>query len=358
MNEVVKSVGGLEVVQQQSCENLEEALEFARKLGVVEDEEEIIGRENLDAEKRKVRITTQRKMVVVKPPRGVASDDVHLCSNLASVRMAFDKVHHSPVFGSPTSSKHERVLLQEFASGVEYAVDVVCKDGERKVAALWRYDKRSANGAPFVYFGTELVSAAENEKEVERAVCEYVFKALEALSVRWGISHVEVIADEVDGRIRVRLVEVNCRQHNTDFSPLTNACIGYGALDMVLAAHLGGDEHYNYPPDMERFRLNWDSVPTMPSIRAKGAILHFVSYVEGKISRIRHDVLEEIEGLDSVMDMHIYPQFLEEGNEISKTVDIRSDTGWAHLMNDDEIEFRRDYDRIVELMKDMFVVEE
>ncbi len=127
---------------------------------------------------------------------------------------------------------------------------------------------------------------------------------------------------------------------------------------MVLAAHLGGDEHYNYPHEMVRFRLAWDSVPTMPSIRAKGAILHFVSYVEGKISRIRHDVLEEIEGLDSVMDMHVYPQFLEEGNEISKTVDIRSDTGWAHLMNDDEIAFRHDYDRIVELMKDMFEVEE
>ncbi len=209
MNEVVKSVGGLEVVQQQSCKNLNEALEFARDLGVVEDEEEVEKQENLGPQKREDDSATQRKMVVVKPLRGVASDDVHLCSNLASVRMAFNKVHQSPVFGSPTASKHERVLLQEFASGVEYAVDVVCKDGERKVAALWRYDKRAANGAPFVYFGTELVSAAEKESEVERAVCEYVFEALDALGVRWGISHVEVIADEIDGRIRVRLVEVN-----------------------------------------------------------------------------------------------------------------------------------------------------
>lgn len=148
------------------------------------------------------------------------------------------------------------------------------------------------------------------------------------------------------------------RQHNTDFSPLTNACVGYNALDMVLAAHLGGDEESSYPPDTQRFRLQWDSLPVYPRTRAYGAILHFVSHVEGTISRIRHDVLEEIEGLPSVMDMHVYPQFLEVGNEIQKTIDIRSDTGWAHLMNDDKEEFRRDYQRLVELMKEMFEVVE
>ena len=27
-----------------------------------------------------------------------------------------------------------------------------------------------------------------------------------------------------------RLIEVNCRQHNTDFAPMTNACIGYNGM--------------------------------------------------------------------------------------------------------------------------------
>ena len=48
------------------------------------------------------------------------------------------------------------VLVQEWIEGVEYAVDTVSRDGEHKVTAMWRYDKRPVNGGPFVYFCTEL----------------------------------------------------------------------------------------------------------------------------------------------------------------------------------------------------------
>jgi len=326
MNKVVSEVGGLDVVEQKSCHTIEEAEAFAIKLGLGED-------------------ANDDGCLVVKPLRGVASDDVHLCSNLPSLRKAFHKILNSPIFGSPKEAKHEQVLVQEFAEGIEYAVDVVCRDGERKVAALWRYDKRAINSAPFVYYATELASIS-NEC-VEQEVCSYVFKALDALGVRWGLSHVEVIVGTSrTGETQIRLVEVNCRQHNTDFMPLANACMGYNALDMVLAAYLGDGEG-----------PLWESIPTLPTKNAYGAIVHFVSHVEGIISRIRFEVLEEIEDLPSVMDLHVYPQFMEVGNHISKTIDIRSDTGWAHIMNDDESEFRGDYSRIVELMKDMFEVE-
>jgi len=79
--------------------------------------------------------------------------------------------------------------------------------------------------------------------------------------------------------------------------------------------------------------------------------------VEGTISCINYNVLDEVNSLPSVMDMHVYPQILEVGNEIRKTVDIRRDTGWAHLMNDGKDEFQRDYERLVELMENMFEVE-
>lgn len=341
-NQMVQDAG-LDTVKQKSCKSLKEAEEFATSLGL-ED-----GAENAST------------MVVVKPLRGVASDDVHLCSDMASLRAAFNKIYQSAVFGSATSSKHENVLVQEFATGTEYAIDVVCKDGERKVAALWKYDKRAVNDAPFVYFSTQLVAAVG--EDVEQAVCEYVFNALDALGIRWGLHHVEVIVEKTStDTIRVRLVEVNCRQHNTDFRPLTNAVVGYNALDMTLTAYLGdgSDSQQNkhqYPLETEHLRLKWNTLPTLPSTLAYGAIVHFVSFVEGTISRIRFDILNEMEELDSVMDMEVYPQFLEVGNEIEKTKDIRTDTGWAHIMNDDKIKFQADYQRLVELMAEMFEVE-
>ena len=349
MNQMVEKAG-LDVVKQKSCKTLEEAEEFASGLGLKENS------------------NNTSPMVVVKPLRGVASDDVHLCSDMSSLRTAFNKIYQSAVFGSSTSSKHEEVLVQEFADGTEYAIDVVCKDGERKVAALWKYDKRSVNDAPFVYFSTQLVCAVNENgttdgKEVEQAVCEYVFKSLDALGIQWGMHHVEVIVENTDTQaIRVRLVEVNCRQHNTDFRPLTNAVVGYNALDMTLSAYLGdGSEQHSsnheYPIETEHPRVKWNKLPALPSTLARGAIVHFVSFVEGTISKIRFDILNEMEELDSVMDMEVYPQFLKEGNEIQKTIDIRTDTGWAHLMNDDEAKFHSDYQRLVELMAVMFEVE-
>ncbi|KAL7449385.1 hypothetical protein ACHAWC_001451 [Mediolabrus comicus] len=353
MNKVV-SKAGLDVVKQKSCKKLEEAEEFAKELGLD------------DAAPRSSEATNTSTLVVVKPHRGVASDDVHLCSNMESLREAFTKIHSSPVFGSSTSAKHKSVLVQEFARGTEYAIDVVCRDGERKVAALWKYDKRSVNGAPFVYYATKLIPAAGegSNKDVEEAVCNYVFDALEALDIRWGLSHVEVIVSPNDTNapdpIRV-LVEVNCRQHNTDFIPLTNACVGYNALDMVLAAYLGEDDEptssHQYPAEAAHLRLPWREIPQLPTTRAHGAIIHFVSHVRGKISRINYDILQEMEDLPSVMDLTVYPQFMEVGNVIEKTIDIRSDSGWAHLMNDDEEEFQRDYNRLIELQKEMFEVE-
>ena len=44
-------------------------------------------------------------------------------------------------------------LCQEFLSGTEFVIDGVSRDGVYKVTAIWEYDKRSVNGANFVYFG-------------------------------------------------------------------------------------------------------------------------------------------------------------------------------------------------------------
>jgi len=101
MNQVVGDAG-LDVVKQQSCETLEEAEDFARGLGLSEDSD-------------------SSTLVVVKPLRGVASDDVFLCQDLPSLRKAFTKILHSPIFGSSTAAKHEKVLIQEFITGDEYA---------------------------------------------------------------------------------------------------------------------------------------------------------------------------------------------------------------------------------------------
>lgn len=230
---------------------------------------------------------------------------------------------------------------------------MVSKNGEHKIAALWRYDKRPCNGAPFVYFATEIINSTSPTGKI---ICEYVEKVLNVLSIKWGLSHVEVILNNTndDGKdYGPILVEVNCRQHNTDFVPLTSISIGYNALDLLLAAYLGDNE--NLPEDTEHMRIKWDDVPSRSMPRAFAAIVHLVSSVEGEIISINTDALEEIESLPSVLAMEIYEHF-SVGNQIQQTIDIRSDSGWVHLMNEDGEQFISDYERIVELMPQMFNV--
>lgn len=326
MIETVKNAG-LAVVQQRLCGTVDDSIAFGKELGVSEEDGD--------------------KWVVVKPIRGVASDDVYLCKNLASVQRAFEKIHGSPIFGSPWE-KHANVLVQEFAIGQEFAVDMICKDGEVKIAAIWIYDKRPANGAPFVYYATRLYDG-----ELSQVIYDYLSKALDALGIRWGLSHNEVIITENGPR----LVEVNCRQHNMNFFPLTMSCHGYNAFDILLAVYLGDGPKDSYPREGAGLRLDWDLLPHIPTNRMHGQMVHLSSHVEGTLVSLNEAALMEIQQMDSVVDLEIYGQFLEPGSRIEKTRDIRTDCGWVQMINPDEEAFMRDFERILELMPTLFHVE-
>jgi biotin carboxylase len=272
--------------------------------------------------------------VVVKPFRGVASESVHLCDSLEAVEQAWQQITSTVVFGS--QQRHTNVLVQEFLQGTEYCVDVVSRNGDHKVAAVWRYDKRPANGAPFCYFKTELVDQ-ETDPEVER-ICEYMRSILTTLGIRFGLSHSEVIVTK-DGPV---LVEVNHRQHNMDFCPLTMACIGYNALDMTLDAYLGTDE-------------DWDMYPHEPSLRAFGCMAHLVNYEKG-ILKVLH-FMDDIQQLPSVFDCAVYEHFHTPGLSISPTVDIRSDAGWIQMIHHDKETLDEDFEQIVQWMPYIFEVE-
>lgn len=231
---MVEQVGnaGLAVVQQKLCYTPEEAIEFVKELGVIENDAEEKDEAGGDAHVHtdgsqndhdhdhddeeeansgslgratNVHHSTDRPICIVKPIRGAATDSVFLCKNQGDVKKAFSLIYGMPIFDDP-KNMHDSVLVQEFAAGTEYAVDIVSKNGEHKVAALWRYDKRPANKKSFVYFATETVDA---DTDVGRLICDYVKKALDSLGIRWGQTHSEVILGN-----ELRLVEVNCRQHN------------------------------------------------------------------------------------------------------------------------------------------------
>ncbi|CAB9507584.1 acetyl-CoA carboxylase biotin carboxylase [Seminavis robusta] len=364
MNQVVAEAG-IPTVRQKLCTTLNEALTFARELlqeqaskptsnhqgfsdaGVLGQGSNTYQYDGMDTQQQ----PPPKAFCIVKPKRGVASEHVHLCHDEESVHNACKDILSATVFGDPTQT-HNAVLVQEFAVGTEYAVDIVSKNGEHKVAALWRYDKRPCNGSPFCYFATELIDATQSA--IGAQVCQYAQSCLDALGYKWGLSHTEVIVTAHGPR----LVEVNTRQHNMDFAPLTMSCTGYNAFDMLLAAYLGDEPPETYPLESANMRLEWDTLPTLPSLRMHGAMVHLVSFVGGKLTTVNGHHLNDIHNMESTLEMEVYPEFLELGSEIAKTTDIRSDAGWVQIVNEDPDALKRDYDRIVQLMLHLFVTED
>ena len=110
------------------------------------------------------------------------------------------------------------------------------------------------------------------------------------------MSHTEIMVNLPTGRatrkadVDLTLIEINCRQHNTDFAPVTEACVGYNKLDVCLEAYLGdcaedgnGGVHRQY----DDTDMTWDMVPRRPRLFARGAIVHLQCNVEGVVKKVR-----------------------------------------------------------------------
>ena len=116
--------------------------------------------------------------VIVKPMDSAGSDDVTLCQSIVDVQNAFGNIM-GKVNGLGLVNK--AVLVQEYLEGQEYVVDMVSREGEHKVAAIWAYDRRPANGAHFVCHGQRLLM--ENDNLCPELVA-YMKKVVTALGIK------------------------------------------------------------------------------------------------------------------------------------------------------------------------------
>lgn len=178
--------------------------------------------------------------VIAKPNQSCGSDDVLLCQSEEEVKNAFNIID-GKVNG--IGNKNEGILIQEFLDGQEFVVDMVSRDGKHKVMAIWEYDKRSANGQFNVYFGMKLRCV---DDELTRSLVEYQKSVLDALEIRNGPSHGEIMVT-AEGPV---LVEVGARCHGGEgtWQAVTQACIGYNQIDVTLDAFFEEGRFMAIPP--------------------------------------------------------------------------------------------------------------
>jgi len=268
--------------------------------------------------------------VIVKPNQSAGSDDVFLCANMQETKAAFDCINGAI---NSCGETNEGVLVMEYLEGREYVVDSVSRDGDHKVVAIWKYDKRKANGQFNVYFGMEICSVAS---DLELELVQYSNNVLDALHIHNGPSHMEIIVTPTGPC----LVEVGARCHggHGTWATISTAAFGYNQIDATIDSYV----------DEERFNV-LPAYPVAPENYGKEVFL--VSYRSG--------IVRDMPGMDRVQALPSYiakDLGVKIGHELYKTIDLFTMPGRVQLLHASKVQVDEDYEYIHSLLEngDMF----
>ena len=262
---------------------------------------------------------------VVKPNESAGTDSVFLCDTEEDAIKAFLSIHnHSNGLGQI----NDGALCQEFLAGTEYVVDGCSRDGVYKVTAIWKYDKRSVNGANFVYYGMQVTDGSGSR---EQELISYARQVVKALHIMHGPSHMEVMYCS-DGPC---LVEVGSRCHGGEATwlPVAKECVGYTQLDATLSCYLRPDA--------------FEALPDTPRLVKHGAEAFLVS-----LNQKPGGILKDIPGLETIRNMSSFRRLemlTQPGATLPPTIDCFTRPGSVQMVNESEARLQDDYSQIRKL---------
>jgi biotin carboxylase len=250
--------------------------------------------------------------VVLKPLCSSGSDGVRLCTNEAEIQSAFEEIMgRADVFGSA----NDAVLVQEYLSGTEFAVDTVSYSGRHKVAAFWEYGRPDTDEC---FFGSDSFELLPYSPSLDRRLFPYVASVLDALEINYGPAHCEVMWSD-EGPI---IVEIGARLNGGNNPMLSRYCGGESQIDMTLEAYL----------DSARFLDQLDE----PYALTKSAMRVFL--IPRQNGRLKSPPnFDQVKQLDSFHELRFSTK---PGQPLARIA------GWVLLVHEDRAVIHRDLQQI------------
>ena len=170
--------------------------------------------------------------LIIKPPMSSGSEMVFHIEANRDWRKAFRHIltESSVISGK----KSETVVIQEQAVGPEYAVGTVSAKGIHYLVHLIKYNKTSSGERKTVFDHVEFVPF---NQETLGDLFEYTQKSLDALGVRWGATHTEIILTEKGPR----LIETSARMIGGPVVGFARAATGSSQADKLVEIYVDGD---------------------------------------------------------------------------------------------------------------------
>lgn len=252
------------------------------------------------------------KSCVVKPNRTDGTSNSWVCSTASECSAAF-KYCVDNCFDRHGDRVTE-VLCQETVVGRELLLDTVSRDGVHKIVAVWEADTRRTTGGD-KHLTHSIVLREASEPDV-RAAIEYAKKALQALQINQGPTHMTVICSSLgNGNYSPCLVDVVTRCHGGQgtWMSVARECIGYTHIDATLNCYIRPDR--------------FDELPFEPVLSQQGCEVFLACKKAGTI--------KAIPGLDIVRDLTSFlrvEMLTQPGASVVPTVDQYTSPGSVQLV--------------------------
>jgi biotin carboxylase len=254
--------------------------------------------------------------VVVKPLDSAGTEGVFFCEDASEVEAAFGASIGRP---NALGGANRELLVQEELRGVQYFTDSISWDGVHHVSEIWRSRKRLVHDTCEMYDYEDLLEPRGPEQD---AVADYVRGVLDALGIRYGAAHTELVLTD-RGPV---LIECGARMQGTILDQVVDRCTP-SHVTVTVDAYLD-------PSSVPRRAAN------PPALRERARVVTLISNAEGTIVAVRHDELEAIPSYAGAVAM------LGPGDRIARTYDLFTSPGTVYLVHPDEARLQEDYERL------------
>lgn len=261
--------------------------------------------------------------LIIKPPISAGSDKVFHIPVGGDWKGPFNRVLTEP--SQITGEKNETAVVQEQAVGTEFAVGTVSANGKHYLAHLIKYNKTTANDRKTVYDYVEFVPFSD---ETHGEVFEYTKKALDALGIRWGAAHNEIMLTK-DGP---RLIETGARMCGGPVVGFARVASGSSQADKLVEIFADGDvttKEYSFKKTVMPVFLN--------------------SPAKGKISNA--EAFADVSKLPTFLNENIW---FKNGDMVPQTVDYLTAIGIVALAGDRQ-QAISDYEKIRKMESELVI---
>lgn len=263
--------------------------------------------------------------LVVKPPKSASTDGV----TRIHAGQGWHEVFHAQLGKTNQWDViNDRMIVQEYATGTEFVIDLFSYESIHTVTNVCRYQKVENGPHMAVYDSMEWLPM---DDPAVPGLIDYTKGVLNAIGVRFGASHVEVMLTKAGPR----LIEVNARPHGGGQPRFCRVATGDSQVDRAV-----------------RYFTGLGEIPENYELLKNLCVVFLISRASG--------VVRNIEIFDAVRELpsyHFATIPIRNGERVQRTKDLLTTLalGFVVLVHKDQKQIRTDYEAVREIERGLVV---